>query len=328
MIKTLRLMQFNLENFFIYLDKEVPNNWSDISEDHWQTLTHSTVKLKPLEKLKRIASLIIEQSPDILLLNEVGGRESLNNFNNLFLSGSYNVELIEGNSNRGIDIGYLVKKSLNLHCLLITHKQRPLNFLYPHEQNTQKKTHYFSRDVAELRVFDKNNRNTPRIIILGVHLKSKLDTEGIDPDGRGRRQAEVKTLIEIFNEVKAETSNSIPIFLAGDFNGIANSQRQEPEFAPIYDSAELIDIMELVGSPVEKNFTQIIFNSLNNAVPVQIDYFFINKKFSKLVKGAYTLYYKDKGGIEIPPPINLEQRLQLPSDHFPVVCDLLLDDIK
>lgn len=328
MIKKFRCMQFNLENFFIFIDKELPNHWPDISEDLWQTLTHSTVKLKSLKKIKKISCLINEQNPDIMILNEVGGKESLENFNRLFLNENYKVELIEGNSDRGIDIGYLIKKDLNLNFLLISHKERPLNFIYPHEDVNIKKTHYFSRDVAELRIFNKLQDQSPCMVILAVHLKSKLDRDGIDPEGRSRRQAELKTLLEIYKEVKRETRDQVPILIGGDFNGIAHSKKCEIEFTPIYSETDLNDVMELMDVPEENRYTQIIFNSLNQAHRVQIDYFFIDKKYKKLIHSAYTHRFKDEGGIEIMPPIKLEQRLSLPSDHYPIVCDLFFNDIE
>ena len=320
-------MQFNMENFFIYLDKELPSGWPDITEEHWQSLTQSTVKLKPLEKLKEIKCLIDKQDPDVLILSEVGGKESLENFNRLFLNERYKVELIEGNSDRGIDIGYLIKASLGLDFLLISHKERPLNFLYDHEKEGNKKSHYFSRDVAELRLFDNSVNHSPQLIILGVHLKSKLDREGVDPDGRSRRAAEVKTLMDIYEEVKRETADKIPILITGDFNGTANSHRMEAEFQPIYNNTGLKDVMEIKNVPEDKRFSQVIFNSLNRAVPVQIDYFFIGTKFSERIEQAFTYRFTDEGGLEIPPPQNIEQRNSLPSDHYPLICDLLLNDI-
>ncbi|MCB0356805.1 MAG: hypothetical protein KDD40_07340, partial [Bdellovibrionales bacterium] len=154
MSKSLRLMQFNMENFFLYLDKELPPHWPDLSEDQWQNLTLSTTKLKSLEKLKNIKSTIEAVDPDVMILSEVGGKESLDNYNKFFLEDKFHVQLIEGNSDRGIDIGYLIKKDLDLNFLLISHKERPLHFLYDHERDSQKKSHYFSRDVAELRLFN------------------------------------------------------------------------------------------------------------------------------------------------------------------------------
>ncbi len=327
MNKKLRLMQYNLENFFVFLDKELPTIWPDISEDHWQTLTHSTVKLKPLGKLKRIQALIFEQDPDILILSEVGAAESLDNFNRLFLNSTYQVHLLEGNSDRGIDVGYLVKANLKHKVQLNSHKQRPINFLYNHEIGGTKKSHYFSRDVAELKITDQKT-DTPLLYILGVHLKSKLDPNSFDPEGKNRREAELKTLVEIYEEINSKHNDNVPIILAGDFNGYAGSHKQGSEFTELTKQTNLKSVTETYNLPPEDCFTQVIFNSLKKAVPVQIDYIFLDEKYSELIENVYICSYKDNGGLTIPPPKNIEQRCRLPSDHYPTVCDLLLNNLK
>ncbi len=319
---SIRLMQFNLENFFLHLDKDLPKNWPHISENEWQSLTFSTSKLKPLQKIKDIAAIIIEHNPDILCLCEVGGVESLTRFNELFLNGEFDVQLIEGNSNRGIDVGFLVKKSLPYDFLLFSHKERPINFLYEHEIQSGKKSHYFSRDVAELRIFHKQ-RPKLELVILGVHLKSKLDPDNVDLDGRKRRTAEVRTLIDIYKEILEETNEKIPILLAGDFNGQANRSRLEPEFAPIYQETSLENVFDLLPDPpTEPLFTQIVFNSLNRPVPVHIDYIFLDKKFAQLIKAAKICHFKDNNNRVISTPKTLEERNQLPSDHYPTLLEL------
>src|SRR6185312_5880453 len=99
---------------------------------------------------------------DIVCMNEVGGEESLQNFARFFLGGKYTPFLIEGNSDRGIDVGYLIKTDFPLRPELRTHKNRPIQFLYPHERQGDlfdetstkpAKSHYFSRDCAELRLY-------------------------------------------------------------------------------------------------------------------------------------------------------------------------------
>ena len=120
---------------------------------------------KPLKKTLWLAQSLLEIDADFILVNEVGGEESLTNFAREFLDDKYQAHVIEGNSERGIDVGYLVKKDLPFAVELHTNKNRPLHFLYPHEMASNLhfekiapekvvKTHYFSRDCAELRVFD------------------------------------------------------------------------------------------------------------------------------------------------------------------------------
>ncbi|NJL24757.1 MAG: hypothetical protein HC902_06040 [Calothrix sp. SM1_5_4] len=180
---TFKIAQLNAENLFLFLDDPGERDWRRLSEKEWQKLSAATVPNKSLSKTLWLADSLLDINADIVCLNEVGGEESIRNFAKYFLKDRYTPHLIEGNSDRGIDIGYLVKKEFSPKVELRTHKNRPLNFLYPHE--APPKTHYFSRDCAELRVFS-GAPSTPALIILLVHLKSKLDPDGIDPQGRAR----------------------------------------------------------------------------------------------------------------------------------------------
>jgi hypothetical protein len=163
---------------------------------------------KPLEKTLSIAETIKHYSPDVLMLSEVGGKESLVNFNKHFLNEEYEVLLLEGNSDRGIDLGYLVKKNLGLKPEVESHKKRPIWFLYPRELKeykkiTRKNSLKFSRDVLELKL--KKDDETWMIFLL-VHLKSKLDMDKKDFEGRARRQAELKELVNFLSGVKTKSS--------------------------------------------------------------------------------------------------------------------------
>src|SRR5690606_24436372 len=146
---------FNVENLFVFMDRFNDQDLRQLPEKTWQSLSTSITQNKPLQKLWALARCIEEMNPDILCLNEVGGLESLENFNKHFLESRYESHLVEGNSHRGIDVGYLIKKDHAFKPLLISHKNRPIDFLYPHETEGpgKSKSHYFSRDVAELRLF-------------------------------------------------------------------------------------------------------------------------------------------------------------------------------
>ena len=206
----IKLGLYNVENLFLMFDHPVPENFSKLSEDQWQKLSTSVYDNKPLNKCLEIAKIISENNPDIMMFCEVGGLESLKNFNQLFLNSAYSCVLLEGNSNRNIDVGYLIKKAPPFYYDVISNKHRPLNFLYPHELTSQAHgfkikapSHTFSRDCVELRLFS-TNREKPFLIILLTHLKSRLDPERIDPGGTERRAAELKTAVEIYNELAAQ----------------------------------------------------------------------------------------------------------------------------
>ncbi|NJM10262.1 MAG: hypothetical protein HC883_05225, partial [Bdellovibrionaceae bacterium] len=133
---TFKVVQLNAENLFLYLDDQTERDWRRMTEKEWQRLSSATVPNKSLTKTLWLADSILDMDADIVCLNEVGGQESLHNFAKLFLNGRYVPHLIEGNSDRGIDIGFLVHKDFLSRVELRTHKDRPLQFLYPHERDS------------------------------------------------------------------------------------------------------------------------------------------------------------------------------------------------
>lgn len=330
--KQLCVVQLNAENLFLFLDQPLTKDIELYSEKEWQRLSSSTQQNKSLHKTRALGEALLEIDPDLIMLNEVGGLESITNFNKYFLHENYVPHLIEGNSDRGIDCGYLVKKTLSARCLLKSHKDRPLGFLYPHEremnaywQNTNPerliKTHYFARDCLELRLFRPESNELAMVFLL-VHLKSKLDPEGIDPSGRERRAAELKTLVEIYNEILAETQGKIPICVGGDFNGTARKKDHETEFAPLHANTELQDAFDVAELSDEQRATQIQIQRSGKIDLLQIDSVFMSPSLASLVvkEGCYVYRYKNELKIASHLPKNLEERMALPSDHYPVVA--------
>lgn len=319
------LVQLNAENLFLFMEEYQGQDLQQMSEEVWQKLSRSSTFNKNLKKTWALANAISEINPDFVLLNEVGGKESLTNFNQHFLNDRYEPLIIEGNSDRGIDVGYLVKKDPDLQCLLISHRKRPLDFL---PDNPTPTTQYFSRDALELRVFHKGE-GSPRLICLLTHLKSKLDPDGIDPQGRKRRQAELQTLVKIYNDITRETDHQIPILVAGDFNGQAYRQECEPEFADLYTQTDLQELFDLKiqGDHLdteEDRITQTQFLRDGTRRLLQLDYFFLSPLLVDkiLPEGCFVYRYRNEENRVQPISSNMDQRLRLPSDHYPVVLTI------
>lgn len=325
-----KIVQLNAENLFLYLDDLTVRDWRKLSEKEWQRLSNATVANKSLVKTLWLADTLKTIDADIVCLNEVGGMESLNNFNHFFLDNAYSAHLIEGNSDRGIDVGYLVKKDLPLHAELRTHKNRPIQFNYPHElqgdlfhqDEKPLKTHYFSRDCAELRLYRQEGDTIPACSILLVHLKSKLDPDGIDPEGKERRRAELNTLVKIYGELRSEFSPAIPIIVAGDFNGCARTDQLSEEFQQL-SATDLKTVVEVAGiQGDEAAATQIQFNRGGVIRFLQMDFIFISPELQPHLdpKGVEIFRYQSDLKIPLPLPKTLDQRTYMPSDHYPVVA--------
>lgn len=289
---------------------------------------------KNIDKVKKVARAILDIKPDICFLCEVGGIDSLKNFVTKYLDDSYHYSLIPGNSERGIELAYLVKKGLELDFKHFTHKNRPLNFNYPHEEKENHhqlsmgkskiyESHLPSRDIAELRVF-KKGYDKPSLILLGVHLKSHLDKEGIDFSGKLRRGAELKQLVETHNILNKRYKETVPILLLGDFNGRACLVEHDEEFQDIYDKTKLRDVLEVMKVPTERRVSIHIFDKTGKDMGHQLDYIFIPPSLHTLLepKESGIYLFKNETGAPYPRPTSLYERYQQPSDHYPVVCTL------
>ncbi len=271
-----------------------------------------------------IANVLKEIDADLVMLCEVGGQESLQNFNEHFLKDqNYASALIEGNSNRNIDVGFLIKKSLPFYFDLGTNKNRLIQFLYAHERHLSMEfSRKFSRDVAELKFFTKDREN-PFLIALLTHLKSHLDPEGIDISGRQRREAELRALVGIHLELLKKYPNT-PQLVCGDFNGYAGRGDTDREFLELYQQTQLVDVLDLSGTPPEKRTSHIQIRPNQKADGKQIDFAFLSANLAPRLKaGSARIYrFRDEYGFEMAPPQTLEAKLQLPSDHYPLIFEL------
>ncbi len=329
----LKVLLLNAENLFLLSDQPLTPDHLKLDQIRWNKLSTSVYENKPLEKAKSLAHLILEQDPDIVLFCEVGGFESLQNFNHLFLKDKYSPALIEGNSNRNIDVGYLIRKDIGFYFDIISNKNRLINYLYPHERQSldngypAKKvpegSHKFSRDVAELHLFQRD-REKPFFIFLLTHLKSRLDPEGIDPNGFERRQAELQTLVSIYKELDTKFQSQVPIAVGGDFNGNASSTNTDIEFQELYKTTQLRDVCDLAKIAAEHSATYYQVGRSSKAEGKQLDYCFLSPSAQALLDttSVQVYRYKDHLGQPFDPPTNLEAKLNLPSDHYPVIFTL------
>lgn len=306
----LKISVFNIENLFIFMDKYKGQDISKCDEADWQLFNSSLKINKSLEKTTALAKAFLEIDADIFMLTEVGGAESLENFNKYFLNESYVVKHLSSNSDRGIDLAYLVKKELDLSFELQSNKKFKL-----------KARRFFSRDVLELHISKDKNK---RLILFLVHLKSKLDMKKVDHEGRSQRLAEVEGLVKLFQ--KRKKIHDIPILIGGDFNGIIDEEEVEPEFAPLFKHTNLKDVCSLFDMTVQERCSYPYFHRNGDLYLNQIDYLFIEKKLKHLIATPPYMYrFKNDYGDNLGLPETLKEKRKQPSDHFPLVCELNID---
>lgn len=329
----LKFCLHNVENLFLLFDELPRGDWQNESEVLWQKRSTSVYPNKPLEKTQELAKIFQDIDADIFMLCEVGGSESLNNFNHLFLGSKYSTALIEGNSDRNIDVGFLIRKNMGFYFDIQSNKDRPINYLYPHEREHLDKptfypngkptaSHRFSRDAAELKLFTQDI-DKPFLMILLTHLKSRLDPERIDPNGFERRRAEFLTLLEVQKEMRLKHPEC-PLIVAGDFNGNAALPQPDPEFEALYKETDLKDVLELGGTSVEERATYYQLRNNQKTDGRQIDFCFLSEAAQSLLRrdSPHVYRFKDEYGLKMGIPTTLEAKMALPSDHYPVVFEL------
>lgn len=308
----MRIVSFNVENLFV---SPQPHSFRE-EESQMASVIQPGDKDYPLTQ--GLARSIKEMSPDILGLMEVGGPESLEAFNEVFLNDMFYPSLIPGNSDRDIHLGYLVNKNLPYQFEHLTHRNRPLD---RHAQRLD----YFSRDLAELRLYapDDQEREKPKLIVLTVHLKSKR-SDGKDFGGQKKRGQEFKLALETYKHLEKRFKSEVPILLMGDFNAVVHPEHGEAGLKTLFEETDLTDILEVLGYPFDERATQTSFSRRNEIISQQFDYIFIPRKWHSLIQRSTSgLYlFRDKNGQVMRRPQSSHERAQLPSDHYPLICDI------
>ena len=311
--KKLKICEFNVENLFISMDFYQGQDLAEMSEPGWRNLALAQLqkKQKPLSKLWGLSKAVLDIDPDILMLIEVGGRDSLENFSRYFLNDQFIPLFIEGNSKRNIDLGFLVKKGLPFRVEGRSNRETPI------EVNTLKGRHIakFSRDVAELRLFDGDEL---KLIVLLTHLKSKI-TADQDFGGKDVRTAEATALAGIYENLRSVFPD-VPIVLGGDFNAELSSLELE-----LLKRTDLSDFHDSLETPAEKRISLVYFDYSGRPCPMVLDYLLISPHLKNRIINAESYTYGYKGFYEIPEqyPKTLKERYQMPSDHYPLVLTLV-----
>jgi endonuclease/exonuclease/phosphatase family metal-dependent hydrolase len=310
--ETLTLCEYNLENLFISMEYYAGQDLRAVSENEWRSFALAQLqrKQKPLYKLFGIAEAIEEIDADILMLTEVGGKDSLDYLNRYFLQDRYVVHFVEGNSTRGIDLGFMVKKGLPFKVEARSNRDTPVEVhTYQGKYTTR-----FSRDVAELRL---SRNHDLKFILLLVHLKSMLSTEQ-DYKGKDVRTAEAMALTEIYQNLRIEHP-AVPIVVGGDFNTELSSLELE-----LLQRTYLTDFHDCLETPYEDRVSLVHFEVDGKPRPHVLDYLLISPHLCDriLKEKSYTYRYKTFYDVPEPLPDQPQTRYRKPSDHYPLVLTL------
>ena len=277
------------------MDKYKGENLDEFNEIKWQMLTTSMKINKPLIKLRDMADLILKVDADILLFTEVGGKESLNNFNTHFLKNKFKVVHYKSNSERGIDIAALVKPALKFKSRFHGEKA-------------------FARGVLEITTIINNTS----ICFLHTHLKSKLNLRGKDFEGRSQRQKEVNALTKIIQQKrKKDKVKETQVLVTGDLNGIIYQDQTEPELMSFATNLGLKDAFEHLKFPFFDRWSYLYYNKQGEGIFMQLDYCLMSKEIAKSLT-VETKILNFEGDSRTVFPKNIKEKFLHPSDHYPV----------
>lgn len=180
---------------------------------------------------RNTAAVIADMDPDILAVVEAEDRPALVRFNENVLKldqgedkGFGHVMLIDGNDERGIDVGLLAKESFPVLGMR-SHVDDPGPGGEP----------VFSRDCAEYE-FDVGGQ---KLLLLVNHFKSK--GFGKASTSNARREAQAKRVAEIYKERTKEDWKNIVVL--GDFNDTPDSG----PLAPLLKKTDLKDASQAKG---------------------------------------------------------------------------------
>ena len=291
----LRLMTFNLENF-IY------------------DTAGRNLKLKDAEKVEGVADVILDQRPDILIIQEAQNQKALESFNEQQLLNRYRVFIMEGVEQKGANVGFLVKKDLDIHIEIESH--RDFQWLDPVKQVP---VAIFTRDLPAL-IIRENSTSKPAMIVFGNHGKSKINRPG-DPESNLLRTAQVEAIVQIMQNYHKRFNNEVPMVIAGDFN---TDVTKGPEMTPLKSIfKDAFDISPQPESALDRA-THSFHNRDGETHYNAMDAFFVNSVLENSIQAARVFRYKDSHGHALPLPETYQERSQNPSDHYPVVVDLQL----
>jgi endonuclease/exonuclease/phosphatase family metal-dependent hydrolase len=178
--------------------------------------------------MEMTAKVINDVSADILAVIEAENRTSLTYFNNQILKKTESeseyeeIMLIDGNDERGIDVGILTKQGINISSI-VSHVNDKIDDKF-----------IFSRDCPEYTIWVDGSTS---ILILVNHFKSK--GFGNSRDSNAKRKLQAQRVREIYEQRKAEGVEYIAI--VGDLNDTPDS---EPLSPLIGDDSDLKDISE------------------------------------------------------------------------------------
>lgn len=189
----------------------------------WFELITEAVKATATENTGRVIDLV---KADVLCVIEADNRIGLKRFNDGVLPSVTakpyaHVMLIDGNDDRGIDVG------------LLTHEDFPISSMLSHVDDIDDEGEIFSRDCAEYGITTPSGS---KLLLLVNHFKSK--GYGVPAASAAKRRRQAKRVREIYDQRIEDGYNYVAV--VGDLNETPDETPMDPL---LREGSKLRDVM-------------------------------------------------------------------------------------
>jgi endonuclease/exonuclease/phosphatase family metal-dependent hydrolase len=265
------------------------------------------LKKEPVREaaIQNSARVLKDLAADVQAVVEAESRVALKAFSDVLLPNVGgapfdHVMLIDGNDDRGIDVG------------LMTRAGYEITRLRSHVDDTDAQGIVFSRDCPEYTITTPGGK---RLILLVNHLKSKGFGKASDNDAKRLRQA--TRVAEIYTQLRTEGEKNVVVL--GDFNDSPDSAQLQP----LIGGTDLQDISQ---HPTFTNDGRPgTFG--NGTKGSKFDYLLLTPElFTKVQGGAYwrTGVWGGKNGTLWAHYPEMKKQVDQASDHAAVYADVKL----
>lgn len=268
----------------------------------WFELIMDSVNEVAIHNTARIVNAV---NADILCVVEADNRIALTRFNGTVIErvggAQYkHIMLIDGNDDRGIDVG------------ILTRKKFPIESMVSHVDDQDSKGTIFSRDCAEYRV---NLPGGEQLLVMINHFKSK--GYGSQSTSNAKRKRQAQRVRAIYEERRSEGWKLIAV--AGDFNDTPDSDPLKPL---LKNNSDLIDVMthpKFIGDSFSGTYA-------NGAQSGKIDFILLSPDLVKRVTAGGIErrgVWGGKNGTLFPHLREITKPVEAASDHAAIWVDFV-----
>lgn len=328
--KKLKIATWNLLNFKIARAEDSAPRTPGLKDRLAQKYSNVTYmkereeRAKTESELQIIKKVMEDLNADIFVFQEVAGIKSLKYFMKNYMNDKYVVYYKEDlASPHGFQIAFAIKRTLGVAADIESSKDLSRQDL------GNRALHIFKRDFPILYVRDKDDsqirpNKDPKMIIIGAHFKSKIDSPG-DPESHHLRTAQIEASVQVIKKLDDRLNHKVSMMLAADANTDVHSGEIESTKDLLQDSMDVAGVQS-----TEQRVTHTFHPHDGPMSAHQYDTQMINKVLATKLVDSYVYHYKssdgkdktyvDRNGVRKPYPQSFEQRQKNVSDHMPVVA--------